>query len=105
MQCLFRLRVGAFLLAQMVKNLPATWEAQVQSLGKKDSPGEGNGYLLEYSWLGNPMDRGAWQATVHTVTKSQTRLSNGHFHFHYCHKHCLCFEQTSVLFNMTHPSQ
>ena len=70
MQCLFRLRAGAFLLAQMVKNVPAMWESQVQSLGKKDSPGEGNGYLLEYSWLGNPMDGGTWQAAVPGVTES-----------------------------------
>ena len=33
---------------------------------------EGNGYQLQYSCLENPMDRGAWQATVHGVTKSQT---------------------------------
>ena len=40
------------------------------------SPGEGNGYPLQYSWLENSMDRGAWQATVHGVTKSQIGLSN-----------------------------
>ena len=40
------------------------------------SPGEGNGYPLQYPCLENAMDRGAWQATVHRVTKSQTRLSN-----------------------------
>ena len=34
-------------------------------------PGEGNGYPLQYSCLENSMDRGAWQATVHGVTKSQ----------------------------------
>ena len=39
-------------------------------------PGEGDGDPLQYSCLGNPMDRGAWQATVHGVEKSQTRLSN-----------------------------
>ena len=45
------------------------------------SPGVGNGNPLRYSCLENPMDRGAWQATVHEVTKSQTRLSNlGHAH-------------------------
>ena len=38
------------------------------------SPGEGNGNPLQYSCLENPMDRGAWQATVHQVAKSQTRL-------------------------------
>ena len=39
-------------------------------------PGEENGYPLQYSCLGNPTDRGAWRATVHGVTKSQTRLSH-----------------------------
>ena len=43
-------------------------------LGK--SPGEGNGNPLQYSCLENPMDRGAWWATVHGVTKSQTQLSD-----------------------------
>ena len=43
-------------------------------LGK--SPGEGNGNPLQYSCLENPMDKGAWWATVHGVTKSQTRLSD-----------------------------
>ena len=38
--------------------------------------GEGNGTPLQYSCLENPMDRGAWQATVHGVIKSQTQLSN-----------------------------
>ena len=33
------------------------------------SPGEGNGNQLKYSFLGNPMDRGAWRATVHGVTE------------------------------------
>jgi len=40
------------------------------------SPGQGNGNPLQYSCLENPMDRGAWQATVHGVTKSQTQLSD-----------------------------
>ena len=40
------------------------------------SPGEGNGYPLQYSCLENSMDRGAWWATVHGVTKSQSQLSN-----------------------------
>ena len=39
------------------------------------SSGEGNGSPLQYSCLENPMDRGAWRATVHRVTKSQTQLS------------------------------
>ena len=42
----------------------------VPGLGR--SPGEGNGYPLQYSFLENPMDRGAWQATLHGVAKSRT---------------------------------
>ena len=37
--------------------------------GSGRSPGEENDNLLQYSYLGNPMDRGAWQATVHGITK------------------------------------
>ena len=40
--------------------------------GSGRSPGGGNGNPLQDSFLENPMDRGAWQATVHGVTKSQT---------------------------------
>ena len=40
------------------------------------SPGEGNGYPLQYSCLENPMDTGAWWAPIHGVAKSGTRLSN-----------------------------
>ena len=46
----------------------------IPGLGR--SPGGGNGYPLQYSCLENPMDRGAWQATVHGVTKNQTGLSD-----------------------------
>ena len=45
------------------------------------SPGEGNGSPLQYSWLENPMDRGAWQATVHGVAKSRTQLRDFTFTF------------------------
>ena len=45
--------------------------------------GEGNGNALQYSCLENPMDGGAWQAVVHGVAKSQTRLSNFTFTFHF----------------------
>ena len=40
--------------------------------GLEGSPGKGNGNPLQYSCLGNPMDRGAWRATVHGVTKRWT---------------------------------
>ena len=44
--------------------------------GSGKSPGEGNGNPLQYSCLENPMDGGAWLATVHGVAKSRTRLSD-----------------------------
>ena len=48
------------------------------------SPGEGNGNPLQYSCLENPMDGKAWQATVHGVAKSQTRLSDFTFTLNRC---------------------
>ena len=48
------------------------------------SPREGNGDPLQYSCLENSMDRGAWWATVHGVTQTQTRLST-HTHTHFIH--------------------
>ena len=59
----------------------------IPGLGR--SPGEGNGNPLQYSYLGNPMDRGAWRAAVHGVTKSRTWLSE---HAHSC------------ILNLTHTS-
>ena len=60
----------------MVKCLPTMRETRVQSLGREDSPGEGNGNPLQYSCLENSTGRGAWWATAHGVAKSQTRLSD-----------------------------
>ena len=45
-------------MAQMMKNLPAMQETQVQSLGQEDSSREGNSYPFQYSYLENSMDRG-----------------------------------------------
>ena len=45
--------------------------------------GEGNGTPLQYSCLENPMEGGAWWATVHGITKSRTQLSNFTFTFHF----------------------
>ena len=61
-----------FLGDLVVKNPPAnTGDAGlIPGLGR--SPGEGNGNPLQYSCLGNPMDKGVWLITVHGVTKSQT---------------------------------
>ena len=53
----------------VVKNLPAMQETGVRSLGWEDPLEEGNGNPLQYSCLGNAMDRGAWRATVHGVRK------------------------------------
>ena len=58
--------------SSVVKNLPANTGDAGLIPGSGRFPGEGNGNLLQYSCLGNPMDRGAWQATVHGVTNSQT---------------------------------
>ena len=55
----------------------------VELLGHMVALGEGNGTLLQYSCLENPMDGGAWWAAVHGVAKSQTRLSNFPFTFHF----------------------
>ena len=61
----------------VIKNLPANAGdirdvGSIPRLGR--SPGVGNGNPLQYSCLENPIDRGAWQATVHGVTKSATQL-------------------------------
>ena len=64
-----------FLGNRVVKNPPANSgdagdPGSVPQLGR--SPGGGNGKSLQYSCLEKPMDRGAWQATAHGVTKRQT---------------------------------
>ena len=53
----------------MVKNLPANAGDSGSVPGSGRSPGEGNGNPLQYSCLGNPMDRGAWRVTVHEGRK------------------------------------
>ena len=58
-------------MAQMVNNPPTMQETQIWSLGQEDSPGEGNGYPLQYSCLENSMDREAWQYTAHGVSRVQ----------------------------------
>ena len=66
----------ASLVAQMVKNLPAMWETWVQSLGQEDPMEEDRATHSSILAWRIPMDRGAWWATVHGVTKSQTQLSD-----------------------------
>ena len=62
------------LVAQMVKNLPAMQETQVQSLGQEDPLEKRMATHSQYSCLENSMDREAWWATLHGITKSQTQL-------------------------------
>ena len=78
-----------------VKNLPAK-AGEARDLGSipgwRRSTGAGNGNLLQYSCLENPMNTGAWHTTVHGVTKNQTQLSDRvqmytHTHTH-THTHC-----------------
>ena len=59
----------------VVKNPPVNARDVGLISGSGRSPGESNGNPLQYSCLGNPMDRGAWWATVYGVAKSWTRLS------------------------------
>ena len=64
-----------FPVGSVVKNLPANAgdagdTGSISGLGR--SPGGGNGNTFQYSHLDKPMDRGAWWATVHGVTKSST---------------------------------
>ena len=80
------IHIKGFPGGSVVKNLPAVWETQVWSLGWEDPLGEGNGNPLQYSCLGNPMDRGAWQATAHGIAKSHPQLSDWpHTHNTNCH--------------------
>ena len=74
-----RVRVGVSLVAQMGKNPPANEGDSNLIPDSGRSPGEGNSSSLQCSCLENPMDRGAWWATVHGDAKSQTRLSDSHF--------------------------
>ena len=62
------------LVAQLLKNLPAMWKTLSSIAGLGRYPGEGKGYLLQYSGLGNSMD-----CIVHGVAKSWTQLSDFHF--------------------------
>ena len=75
----------------MVKRLPGGSDGKASACNAGDpgsipglgrSPGEGNGNPLQYPCLENPMDGEAWQATVHGVAKSQTRLSDFTFTFY-----------------------
>ena len=62
------------------------------------SPGEGNGNPLQYSCLENPMEGGAWQATVHGVTKSRTQLSDFTFNTDITFKPCFPRSASNFIF-------
>ena len=68
--------------SSVVRNLPVHVGDVGLILWSGRSPGEGNGNPLQYSCLGNPMDRGAWQATVHGVAKEsdRTKQLNNNMH-------------------------
>ena len=69
-------KVEGFLGGSAVKNLPANIGNRGLIPGWRRAPGVGNSTPFQYSYLENPMERGARQATVHVVAKSQTQLSN-----------------------------
>ena len=74
----------------VVKNPPAmheTQELRVPFLGWEDARGGGNGSPLQYSCLENTINRGAWQATVRRIAKSQMRLST-----HAMHNGCIKYQ-------------
>ena len=66
----------ASLVTQTIRNLLTMKEREVRSLGQEDTLEKGMATTLQYSCLENSMSRGAWRATVHGVTKSQTQLSD-----------------------------
>ena len=72
----FTLREGGSPADSVVKNLLVNAGDLGSIPGSGRSPGGGNGNPLQYSCLGNPMDRGAWWAMVHRITKSWTWLSD-----------------------------
>ena len=70
-----------------------------QSLGQEDSPGEGNGNPLQYACLENPMDGGAWWATVHGAAESD--MTEGlHFHFSYSNMYIVCSENMNIFIKL-----
>ena len=86
-----------FIATSTIPDFPGGSDSKVSAYNARDpgsvpqlgrSPGEGSGNPLQYSCLENPMDGGAWQATVHGVPKSRTRLSDFTFTFTFHHSLC-----------------
>ena len=82
--------LGTSQVALVVKNLPAN-AGDIRDAGSIPGSGRslggGHDHLLQYSCLENPMDRGAWQATVHRITESDTTEAT--WHTHTCMAHIL----------------
>ena len=79
--CFWRIRstvcyLMCFPIGSVVKNLPANAVDLGSIPGSRRFTGERNGKPPQYSCLGNPMDRGSWQATIHGVFKEQIQLSD-----------------------------
>ena len=94
----------AFQGALVVKNPPANAvatgvEDSIPELRR--SPGGGNGNPLQYSCLGNSMDRGAWRVTVHRVAESWTQLSNWE-HMYACNLNC--YQNYNITISLRSPS-
>ena len=90
-------------VALVVKNLPANAGDLRDAgliLGSGRSPGGGHGNPLQYSYLENPMDRGAWQATVHGVTESDTTEVTTCTHVYMC-----VYTHVSLPVGCIHPSR
>ena len=83
----------------------SAYNADLASIpGSGRSHGEGNGNPLQCSCLENPMEGGAWWATVHAVAKSRTRLSNFTFTFHFLQYLTIQAHLPLTLFSLpTHP--
>ena len=71
----FDTTIWASLVAQMVENLSAKQETQLQSLGGEDPLEKGNGYPLQYSCLEYSMDREAWQATCRPWGRKESDMT------------------------------
>ena len=87
----------------VVKNLPANAGDLRDAgliLGSGRSPGGGHGNPLQYSYLENPMDRGAWRATAHGVTESDTTEVTACTHVYVC-----VYTHVSVPVGCIHPSR
>ena len=104
------LLLGAYMLIIVTSQVSQTIKASAYNAGDLGSipglgrsPGKGNDNLLQYSCLENPMDWGAWQATVHGVAKSRTQLSS-FTTLHYAYNYCISSQRTDSFITIKCPS-